>query len=107
MKISSKWTEGVSSGNARITVDGRAFDVLIRIGVDITAVGDLNSANAYGDIHIALVDNPRKAAKQIRDPLTGAEFGDVVVLLCASDEARKAVLDVLGLNDARTVFDTD
>lgn len=105
MKITATRFLGTDRDRFNCTVDGKSLIVFIRDGSSIDSVGDLDDSDSQGDIHIAVIDKPRKAAKQIAEPFASAKANDVVILLCPGRESRKATLAVLNLSDSATVFD--
>jgi hypothetical protein len=62
-------------------------------------LGDIATRQGQSLLIVA-IDNVQKIATHMSEPFTHAKPDDVVVLLYASDEARIAVLAVLGLCDA-------
>lgn len=87
------------------TVGGRTFEVYLRDVSRYPDSLDLDDANTDGTIHVAAIDKPRKAVKQIAEPFAQAKSGDLVVLLSTGHESRKATLDVLGLDDSGVALD--
>jgi hypothetical protein len=106
MKITSKWRDVPSDERAVVTIGGRSIDVIFLVGLNLRCVAEVLDIPTAGTLHIAHITGPRKAIWQAGKPLSVAETGDVVILICATRETRRATLNLLGLNDPRTVFDT-
>ncbi len=86
-------------------VDGRSFTVVLRSKSDFPDSLNIDDIESDGGVHVAMVDKPRKADKQIAEPFAQAQTGELVILLYAGSESRKATLAVLGLDDTATVLD--
>jgi hypothetical protein len=104
MKITSKWRNFPSDDCAIVSIGGRTIDVMFRVGLNVRSVTEVFDTPTAGTLHIAHITGPRKAIWQAGKPLSVAETGAVVILICATPEARRETLNLLGLNDPRTVF---
>jgi hypothetical protein len=98
MKIKSKWGRGVHEGKVVAVVDGKKVFVHLRSTFETPASNETAMRRSQRVLTV-LVDNVKKVADHISEPFIHAKSGDVVVLLCASEETRAAALNVLGLSD--------
>lgn len=105
MKINSIRHFGPDRDRFSCTVDGKTLTVVLRNAALFPNALGIDDIDMDRGIHVAFVDKPRKAEKQIAEPFSEAKAGDLVVLLYPGAESRKAILAVLGLDDAGTVFD--
>ena len=98
MKIKSKWGNDVRAGKIISVVDGKRVFIHLRSAFETHSLSDIASRRGQR-LHTVSIDNVQKAADQMSEPFTHVKPDDVVVLLCASDEARTAALAVLGLGE--------
>lgn len=105
MNITSTWVMGAASDVISSTVFGKTITVVLRRGGDLAAIGYLGNLDVSGDVNIVVVERPRDATRLVGKSLGEAKSGDILILLCPTEEAHKAALDVLGLDESGTAFD--
>ncbi|WP_147394051.1 hypothetical protein [Paraburkholderia sp. BL23I1N1] len=99
MHIESKWGRGIHQGKVISVVDGKRLFIHLHSAVETLSLGKIATRRSQSVLTVA-IDNVQKIADHMSEPFTHAKRDDVVVLLCASDETRRAALAVLGLGDA-------
>jgi hypothetical protein len=105
VRITGTWRDLPSDDRAVVVIGGRPIEVIFRVGLNLRCVAEVVDTPRAGTLHIAHITGPRKAIWQAGRPLSVAETGDVVILICATQEVRRATLRLLGLDDSRTVGD--
>ena len=98
MKIKSKWGNDVHAGKIVSIVDGKRVFIHLRSAFETHSSSDIAGRRGQR-LHTVSIDNVQKVADHMSEPFTHVKPDDVVVLLCASDEARTAALAVLGLGE--------
>lgn len=103
MKITSRIIRGITGDLIVSSVKGKTINVIIRKGATLDDVADLGDIESELDVHFALIDDIANAAGLISEAFGKAQSGDLVIVLCPDNKARKAVAAVLGLkrNSAR------
>jgi hypothetical protein len=96
MKIKSKWGSGVHAGKVVASVNGKKVFIHLHSAPETPPLGDLVVSQSQAVLTV-LVDNAKKAADHMSEAFIHMNSGDVVLLLCASEESRMAALSVLGL----------
>lgn len=96
MKIKSKWGSGVHAGKVVASVNGKKAFIHLHSAPETPPMGDLVVLQNQAVLTV-LIDNAKKAADHMSEAFIHMNSGDVVVLLCASEESRMAALSVLGL----------
>jgi hypothetical protein len=99
MRIKSKWGRGIHAGKVVSIVDGKRIFIHLRSATETHALGNMATRLSQSVLAVS-IDNVQKIADHMSEPFTHAKRDDVVVLLYASDETRRAALTVLGLCDA-------
>lgn len=99
MRIKSKWGRGIHEGKVVSIVDGKRIFIHLRSATETHALGNMATRLSQSVLAVS-IDNVQKIADHMSEPFTHAKRDDVVVLLYASDETRRAALTVLGLCDA-------
>jgi len=98
MKIKSKWGDDAPSGKIVSVVDGKRVFIHLRSALETHSLSDITGRRGQR-LHTVSIDNVQKVADQMNEPFSHVKPDDVVILLCASDEARTAALAVLGLGE--------
>jgi UPF0288 family protein (methanogenesis marker protein 3) len=96
MRIKSKWGSGAYAGKVVAVVDGKRVFVHLGSTLETPALDDAASHQSQNVLTV-LIDNAKKAADHMSEAFIHMNSGDVVLLLCASEESRMAALAVLGL----------
>ncbi|OZI22862.1 hypothetical protein CAL18_08665 [Bordetella genomosp. 7] len=102
MDITSRQVATIAHGvHLETTLDGERIDAYVVIGApDLEMVADIvprDKAEAGADIHVAAVDAVDTAQEQVDQVLENVNPADVVVFLCADEDAYNAALDLLGV----------
>lgn len=105
MKIHCVRMLGPDRDRFMCTIGSKTVTVVLRSADSFPDALNVDDIESDGGIHVAMIDKPRKADKQVGEPFAEAKSGDLVILLYTGRESRKATLDVLGLDDTATVFD--
>ena len=97
MKIASKIIRGITGDLIVCSAGRKTINVIIRKGSTLNDLADLADIESELDIHFALIDDIDNAARLITDTFTNAQSGDLVIVLCPDNKARKAAAAALGL----------
>jgi hypothetical protein len=96
MRIKSKWGSGVHAGKVVASVSGKKVFIHLHSAPETPPLGDLAVSRSQAVLTVS-IDNAKKAADHMSEAFIHMKSGDLVLLLCASEESRIAALAVLGL----------
>jgi hypothetical protein len=99
MKITSKIIRGITGDLIVSSVGRKTINVIIRKGSNLKDLVDLGDLESELDIHFALIDDIDNALGLIKDAFSKAQSGDLVIVLCPDNKARKAANTALGVKN--------
>jgi hypothetical protein len=88
-----------------VAFSGIAVEVFVVVVAAIDAIPDTGHLRPDAETHVAVVDKPSQAPKEVPMVLKRTKTGDGVVFLCRTPKTYDAVCHALGYKNSRAVFD--